>query len=155
MCYLPKCEPIHLSTRKHSDFGNHGDSYEWQLCECYSLWCTYPLHLIHQASAVSPASTRRFLILLLIFPLSLLTLSLLRGAEQMGMHKAVKPQFGGGMRRFSCDEDNIYENIESELCFFTSQVRSENSWPCEPHVKVVGTTLMCYQSVTPPTTADV
>lgn len=49
-------------------------------------------------------------------------LSLLRGAEQMGMHKAVKPQFGGGMRRFSCEEDNIYENVESELCFFTSQV---------------------------------
>lgn len=53
------------------------------------------------------------------------TLSLLRGAEQMGMHKNVKPQFGGGMRRFSCEEDNIYENIESELCFFTSQVRSQ------------------------------
>ncbi|KAM6990312.1 anoctamin-8-like isoform 4-T4 [Tautogolabrus adspersus] len=49
--------------------------------------------------------------------------NLLQGAEQMGMHKAVKPQFGGGMRRFSCDEDNIYENIESELCFFTSQER--------------------------------
>lgn len=44
----------------------------------------------------------------------------------MGMHKAVKPQFGGGMRRFSCDEDNIYDNIESELCFFTSQVRGCN-----------------------------
>uniref|UniRef100_A0A3Q2YYN9 Anoctamin n=1 Tax=Hippocampus comes TaxID=109280 RepID=A0A3Q2YYN9_HIPCM len=49
--------------------------------------------------------------------------NLLRGAEQMSMHKAVKPQFGGGMRRFSCEEDNIYENIESELCFFTSQER--------------------------------
>uniref|UniRef100_A0A669BCP0 Anoctamin n=1 Tax=Oreochromis niloticus TaxID=8128 RepID=A0A669BCP0_ORENI len=49
--------------------------------------------------------------------------NLLRGAEQMGMHKNVKPQFGGGMRRFSCEEDNIYENIESELCFFTSQER--------------------------------
>uniref|UniRef100_A0A8C6SX29 Anoctamin n=1 Tax=Neogobius melanostomus TaxID=47308 RepID=A0A8C6SX29_9GOBI len=49
--------------------------------------------------------------------------NLLRGAEQMGMHKAVKPHFGGGMRRFTCDEDNIYENIESELCFFTSQER--------------------------------
>uniref|UniRef100_A0A8C2ZS95 Anoctamin n=1 Tax=Cyclopterus lumpus TaxID=8103 RepID=A0A8C2ZS95_CYCLU len=49
--------------------------------------------------------------------------NLLRGAEQMGMHKPVKPQFGGGMRRFSCEEDNIYENIESELCFFTSQER--------------------------------
>jgi hypothetical protein len=47
----------------------------------------------------------------------------------MGMHKAVKAQYGGGSRRFSCEEDNIYENIESELCFFTSQV---GSWggPC-------------------------
>lgn len=50
----------------------------------------------------------------------------------MGMHKAVKPQFGGGMRRFSCEEDNIYENIESELCFFTSQVRNP------PELKVLG-----------------
>ncbi|XP_047445501.1 anoctamin-8 isoform X5 [Mugil cephalus] len=49
--------------------------------------------------------------------------NLLRGAEQMGMYKTVKPQFGGGMRRFSCEEDNIYENIESEFCFFTSQER--------------------------------
>ncbi|XP_058506060.1 anoctamin-8-like isoform X4 [Solea solea] len=49
--------------------------------------------------------------------------NLLRGAEQMGMHKAVKSHFGGGMRRFSCEEDNIYENIGSELCFFTSQER--------------------------------
>ncbi|XP_068995688.1 anoctamin-8 isoform X2 [Embiotoca jacksoni] len=49
--------------------------------------------------------------------------NLLQGAEQMGIHKSVKPQFGGGMRRFSCEEDNIYENIESELCFFTSQER--------------------------------
>ncbi|KAM9845090.1 anoctamin-8 [Aulostomus maculatus] len=49
--------------------------------------------------------------------------NLLRGAEQMSMYKAVKPQFGGGMRRFCCEEDNIYENIESELCFFTSQER--------------------------------
>ncbi|CDQ89363.1 unnamed protein product [Oncorhynchus mykiss] len=37
------------------------------------------------------------------------------------MRKVVKPQYGGGTRRFSCEEDNIYENIESELCFFTSQ----------------------------------
>ncbi|MEQ2239745.1 Anoctamin-8 [Ilyodon furcidens] len=49
--------------------------------------------------------------------------NLLRGAEQMGMYKTVKPQFGGGMRRFSWEENNIYENIESELCFFTSQER--------------------------------
>ncbi|KAL2097617.1 hypothetical protein ACEWY4_006824 [Coilia grayii] len=49
--------------------------------------------------------------------------NLLRGAEQIGMHKQVKSQYGGGMRRFSCEEDTIYENIESELCFFTSQER--------------------------------
>lgn len=48
--------------------------------------------------------------------------SLLRGAEEMGLRKAVKPEFGGGSRSFSCEEDYIYENIESELCFFTSQV---------------------------------
>ncbi|XDV27249.1 hypothetical protein PO909_030811 [Leuciscus waleckii] len=49
--------------------------------------------------------------------------NLLRGAEQMGMQKEVKPRYGGGTRRFSCEEDDIYENIESELCFFTSQER--------------------------------
>lgn len=47
--------------------------------------------------------------------------NLLRGAEEMGLRKAVKPEFGGGTRSFSCEEDYIYENIESELCFFTSQ----------------------------------
>lgn len=40
----------------------------------------------------------------------------------MGLRKAVRPEFGGGTRSFSCEEDYIYENIESELCFFTSQV---------------------------------
>lgn len=40
----------------------------------------------------------------------------------MGLRKPVKPEFGGGTRSFSCEEDYIYENIESELCFFTSQV---------------------------------
>lgn len=49
--------------------------------------------------------------------------NLLHGAEQMGMQKSVKQRFGGGTRRFSCEEDDIYENIESELCFFTSQER--------------------------------
>ncbi|XP_070688912.1 anoctamin-8 [Pempheris klunzingeri] len=49
--------------------------------------------------------------------------NLLRGAEEMGLRKTVKPEFGGGTRSFSCEEDYIYENIESELCFFTSQER--------------------------------
>ncbi|XP_016091303.1 anoctamin-8 [Sinocyclocheilus grahami] len=49
--------------------------------------------------------------------------NLLRGAEEMELQKAVKPEFGGGSRRFSCEEDYIYENVESELCFFTSQER--------------------------------
>lgn len=54
--------------------------------------------------------------------LAVFPFSLLRGAEEMGLRKAVKPEFGGGTRSFSCEEDYIYENIESELCFFTSQV---------------------------------
>uniref|UniRef100_A0A8C4XDY1 Anoctamin n=1 Tax=Erpetoichthys calabaricus TaxID=27687 RepID=A0A8C4XDY1_ERPCA len=49
--------------------------------------------------------------------------NLLRGAEEVGLCKPVKPEFGGGTRRFSCEEDYIYENIESEICFFTSQER--------------------------------
>ncbi|XP_037625907.1 anoctamin-8 isoform X2 [Sebastes umbrosus] len=49
--------------------------------------------------------------------------NLLRGAEEMGLRKGVKTEFGGGTRNFSCEEDYIYENIESELCFFTSQER--------------------------------
>ncbi|XP_068599246.1 anoctamin-8 [Brachionichthys hirsutus] len=49
--------------------------------------------------------------------------NLLRGAEEMGLRKTVKPEFGGGTRNFSCEEDYIYENIESEVCFFTSQER--------------------------------
>ncbi|XP_049574628.1 anoctamin-8 isoform X1 [Syngnathus scovelli] len=49
--------------------------------------------------------------------------NLLRGAEEMGLRKAVKSEFGAGTRSFSCEEDYIYENIESELCFFTSQER--------------------------------
>ncbi|XP_077573633.1 anoctamin-8 [Stigmatopora nigra] len=49
--------------------------------------------------------------------------NLLRGAEEIGLRKAVKHEFGAGTRNFSCEEDYIYENIESELCFFTSQER--------------------------------
>ncbi|XP_068030017.1 anoctamin-8 isoform X5 [Anomalospiza imberbis] len=49
--------------------------------------------------------------------------SLLRGADEMGLRKPVKAEFGGGMRGFSCEEDYIYENIENELGFFSSQER--------------------------------
>uniref|UniRef100_A0A8C2YNJ0 Anoctamin n=1 Tax=Chinchilla lanigera TaxID=34839 RepID=A0A8C2YNJ0_CHILA len=49
--------------------------------------------------------------------------SLLRGADELGLRKAVKAEFGGGTRGFSCEEDFIYENVESELRFFTSQLR--------------------------------
>ncbi|XP_054835575.1 anoctamin-8 isoform X2 [Eublepharis macularius] len=49
--------------------------------------------------------------------------SLLRGADEIGLRKPVKAEFGGGSRSFSCEEDYIYENIESELHFFTSQER--------------------------------
>uniref|UniRef100_H0V8Z4 Anoctamin n=1 Tax=Cavia porcellus TaxID=10141 RepID=H0V8Z4_CAVPO len=49
--------------------------------------------------------------------------SLLRGADELGLRKAVKAEFGGGTRGFSCEEDFIYENVESEMRFFTSQER--------------------------------
>ncbi|XP_058870302.1 anoctamin-8 isoform X1 [Acipenser ruthenus] len=49
--------------------------------------------------------------------------NLLRGAEEVGLRKPVKPEFGGGTRNFSCEEDYIYENIENEICFFSSQER--------------------------------
>lgn len=48
--------------------------------------------------------------------------SLLRGADEIGLRKPVKAEFGGGTRSFSCEEDYIYENIENELFFFSSQV---------------------------------
>ncbi|XP_019360039.1 PREDICTED: anoctamin-8, partial [Gavialis gangeticus] len=51
--------------------------------------------------------------------------SLLRGADEIGLRKPVKAEFGGGMRSFSCEEDYIYENIENELYFFTSQERQD------------------------------
>ncbi|XP_044141548.1 anoctamin-8 isoform X1 [Bufo gargarizans] len=49
--------------------------------------------------------------------------NLLRGAEELGLRKPVKAEFGGGTRVFSCEEDYIYQNIENELNFFTSQER--------------------------------
>ncbi|XP_041419053.1 anoctamin-8 isoform X2 [Xenopus laevis] len=49
--------------------------------------------------------------------------NLLRGAEELGLRKPVKTEFGGGTRVFSCEEDYIYQNIENELIFFTSQER--------------------------------
>ncbi|KAM8962195.1 anoctamin-8 isoform 2-T2 [Pelodytes ibericus] len=49
--------------------------------------------------------------------------NLLRGAEEIGLRKPVKAEFGGGTRIFSCEEDYIYQNIENELHFFTSQER--------------------------------
>ncbi|OXB81708.1 UNVERIFIED_CONTAM: hypothetical protein H355_010269 [Colinus virginianus] len=52
--------------------------------------------------------------------------SLLRGADEIGLRKPVKAEFGGGMRSFSCEEDYIYENIENELYFFTSQTEKGN-----------------------------
>uniref|UniRef100_A0A8C5QPL8 Anoctamin n=1 Tax=Leptobrachium leishanense TaxID=445787 RepID=A0A8C5QPL8_9ANUR len=49
--------------------------------------------------------------------------NLLRGAEEIGLRKPVKAEFGGGTRNFSCEEDYIYQDIENELNFFTSQER--------------------------------
>lgn len=68
--------------------------------------------------------------------------SLLRGADELGLRKAVKAEFGGGTRSFSCEEDFIYENVESELRFFTSQVTALcprlciHGPPCRAHTRL-------------------
>lgn len=65
----------------------------------------------------------------------------------MGLRKAVKPEFGGGTRSFSCEEDYIYENIESELCFFTSQASLTRSLT---HSRVEGTGVAMAPTEFPP-----
>uniref|UniRef100_A0A8C6XH55 Anoctamin n=1 Tax=Naja naja TaxID=35670 RepID=A0A8C6XH55_NAJNA len=52
--------------------------------------------------------------------------SLLRGADEIGLRKPVKAEFGGGMRSFSCEEDYIYENIETNSIFSLLRYWLEN-----------------------------
>lgn len=81
------------------------------------------LHLSQVAAEYTIPSSRMVSQGLPMTPPPCLPGSLLRGADELGLRKAVKAEFGGGTRGFSCEEDFIYENVESELRFFTSQVR--------------------------------
>uniref|UniRef100_A0ABI8A6U0 Anoctamin n=1 Tax=Felis catus TaxID=9685 RepID=A0ABI8A6U0_FELCA len=81
------------------------------------------LHLSQLTARYTNPSSRKVSQGLSMMPPPCLPGSLLRGADELGLRKAVKAEFGGGTRGFSCEEDFIYENVESELRFFTSQER--------------------------------
>ncbi|PIK54087.1 putative anoctamin-8-like isoform X2 [Apostichopus japonicus] len=49
--------------------------------------------------------------------------SLMRGAEAMGISKAVKEEYGGGLMEFSTAEKVMFQGIEDEDTFFISQER--------------------------------
>nr|XP_006812291.1 PREDICTED: anoctamin-8-like [Saccoglossus kowalevskii] len=51
--------------------------------------------------------------------------NLMKGAEDLGFRKKVKEEFGGGLKDFSCDEEIIYEGIDNQADFFSSQERQE------------------------------
>ncbi|XP_070542017.1 anoctamin-8-like isoform X2 [Ptychodera flava] len=51
--------------------------------------------------------------------------NLLKGAEDLGLRKKVKDEYGGGLKEFSCDEETIYDGVENQAEFFTSQERQE------------------------------
>lgn len=51
------------------------------------------------------------------------TLSLLRGAEELGIQKLLKEDLGGGMKEFTFEEQECFYNIEDENQFFSSQER--------------------------------
>ena len=86
-------------------------------------WKSSALHLSQLTARYTNPSSRKVSQGLSMMPPPCLPGSLLRGADELGLRKAVKAEFGGGTRGFSCEEDFIYENVESELRFFTSQVR--------------------------------
>ena len=49
--------------------------------------------------------------------------SLLRGAEELGLKKQVKSEYGGGMREFIFDEQDCFAGIDEEKSFLSSQER--------------------------------
>lgn len=46
----------------------------------------------------------------------------MRGAESMGISKAVKEEYGGGLMEFSSLDKFMFQGIEDESTFFISQV---------------------------------
>ncbi|XP_052821774.1 anoctamin-8 isoform X3 [Octopus bimaculoides] len=49
--------------------------------------------------------------------------SLLKGAENLCIRKSLKQDYGGGMKEFTFEEQDLFENIHNEMEFFTSQER--------------------------------
>jgi anoctamin-8 len=49
--------------------------------------------------------------------------SLLRTAEELGIRKPVKPEFGGGNKEFVYDDQDYFIGTEDDSSFLTSQER--------------------------------
>jgi anoctamin-8 len=49
--------------------------------------------------------------------------SLLKAAEELHLPKRVKREFGGGQKEFVLHESHIFEGVEAEASFFSSQER--------------------------------
>ncbi|KAA0191265.1 Anoctamin [Fasciolopsis buskii] len=49
---------------------------------------------------------------------------LLLGAEELGLKKSLLPEYGGGLREFSMDELDLFNNASDEASFLTSGERS-------------------------------
>ena len=49
--------------------------------------------------------------------------SLLKGAEEMGIRKPLKNQFGGGIKEFLFEDLEFFENVHDEKGFLTSEER--------------------------------
>ncbi|XP_035660381.1 anoctamin-8-like [Branchiostoma floridae] len=49
--------------------------------------------------------------------------NLLRYAEEMGLKKTMKPEFGGGKKHFLYEEKESFDGVEDETAFFSSQER--------------------------------
>ena len=52
-----------------------------------------------------------------------LSFSLLRNAEEVGIKKLIKPEFGGGMKEFVYEDQDFFEGVEDSSLFLTSEER--------------------------------
>ncbi|XP_033634933.1 anoctamin-8-like isoform X1 [Asterias rubens] len=48
---------------------------------------------------------------------------LLKGGEELGLRKPLKEEYGGGLKEFTCAEESIFEGVDNEKEFFSSQQR--------------------------------
>ncbi|XP_038077941.1 anoctamin-8-like isoform X1 [Patiria miniata] len=49
--------------------------------------------------------------------------NLLKGAEDLGLRKPIKEEYGGGLKEFTCAEEGIFEGVDNKKEFFSSQQR--------------------------------